>query len=195
MKRSRFRPLTPASLGALEVCPRGSDVPHGTSAPWARAAVEQFGLCGVVAIEDDQCVGHLLVCPTLHLPSRHPLSHWSRTPETAALLELHCDEGAMAGTDRQLVQTIAGRLTGRVGGIEAAGSVGRSGCEWLDIEWAEQTGFTASEQSLEGARLRLDMNSTITWRPGLRNAWGLLSGWVEHPLNPEPSPRKTNRTR
>lgn len=195
MKRRRYRPLVPGALGRLADCPLGSDVPRGTDAAWARAATDQWGLCGVVAVEDEVVVGHLLVCPTLHLPAGHPLAQWSRTPETAAVLELHVVEGAMRGTRRQLVQTIAGRLTGRVGGIEAAGAVTPPGCEWLEVAWAEGVGFTASEWLVERARLRLDMSSTLTWRPGLRSAWGLVQGWVEHPLSPEPSSRKTNRAR
>lgn len=193
MKRGRLRPLLPHSLGRLPACGAEGNVPRGTDEPWAIAAAEAWGLCGVVAVEDERIVGHALVTTPLHLPAGHPLTGWSRTPHTAALLELHCETDALEGTDKHMVQALAARLSsvGRssgLQGIEACGSA-EGGCHVLAVDWAESVGFRAVEGGRAGVRLRLDLATTVPWRPGLRSAWDLLTGWVERPLAPEPSQR------
>lgn len=187
----RLQSLYPEGLGELRTCGAPGRVPRGTQAAWASAAAEQWGLCGVAFVHQDEVLAHALVCPTLHLPPDHPLAQWPRSPESAALLEMHRLDRAPSDVEKLLVQSLAARLHGQVSGIEAAGQSGAGDCHQPAVELLEQLGFTPvpGGRARAGRRMRLDMSSTVVWRPGLRGAWRAVKTLVERPLGPEPTGR------
>lgn len=188
----RLRTLHPEGLAELDECGAPGRVPRSEDVAWARAAADQWGLCGVVFVHGDEVVAHALVSPTLHLPSDHPLAAWSRTPESAALLELHTTDRAPDDAAKVLVQSLAARLHGRVGGLEAAGTLGEPSCHQLSCEWLQGVGFqpVPGAGNRFGRRMRLDLSSTIVWRPGLRGTWRAVKAMLERPLGPEPTGRR-----
>lgn len=187
----RVRTLHPDALARLSSCGAPGSVPRAGDQAWACAAAEQWGMCGLALVHNDHVVAHALVCPTLNLPPDHPLARWSRSPESAALIELHRTDWAPDDAEKVLVQSLAARLEGRVGGLEAAGALGRPNCHQPTCTWLEEVGFlpVPGAASPTGRRMRLDLASTVIWRPGLRGAWRAVHTLVERPLGAEPTGR------
>lgn len=197
----RVQDLAPADLAGLTGPVRRDELgrlladPH---AAWARSAQEQWGMCGVALLdEDDQTLAHLLVCPGLQLPSGHPLAQWSRTPDGACLLALAvADElPRPEATVRHLVQRVSRRLVGQASGISAVGCDGAKDapdCLEPPTGWLAQAGFAPVEgrQLGGGRRMELPLDSSLRWQPDLNRAWQLLAGLVPRPLPPtEPTGR------
>ncbi|WP_420176338.1 hypothetical protein [Luteococcus sp. OSA5] len=169
------------------------------SASWARAAMDQWGLCGAALLDDQaQPCAQMMICPGLQLPTGHPLVNWSKTPEAAYLLALvttpASDPRPTAEDPRVkvLVQALARQLSGQVATVEAAARRESGTCLEPPSAWLAAAGFTVvPEARADGrVRMRLDLESTVRWRPGLGRARALLEGLVPRPLPPvEPTGR------
>lgn len=199
MRGPRVRPMVPGDLVAHSpVCaahPGLDELLHDRDAPWARAAQDQWGLCGVMLLDDAEPVAELLVCAGLHLPVGHPLEQWSKLPQAAYLLALGVDDraGDPAAAVRLLVQGVAKRLHGQVSTVEAVGRTSRASCLEPPLEWLAGAGFRElSEGGRDGChRMRLELDQTIPWRGQLGRAREVLTSLVPRPVSPaEPTGRE-----
>lgn len=198
--RPRLRPLLADQLGELPptctVCPLGSGLWPGAEpdgpAGWARAAQQDWGLCGVASYEDRELTGYLLFCPPLHVPRSGPQGGGPRSPDAAVVLSIRVVEGCTAeGIGRQLVQAAAARMV-RVPGVHALEVRGRrdgASCVLPPVDFLERVGFQTSVEHPLEPQLRLELSRTQRWRTGLLDsALDRVSGWIR-PLPPEPANR------
>ncbi|OYO12148.1 hypothetical protein CGZ98_08150 [Enemella evansiae] len=197
--RPRLRPLVAERLAELPLtcseCPLGATVRAGVEADhgppgWARAAQQEWGLCGITGHEDGRLAGHLLFCPPLHVPRNGPQGGGPRSPDAAVVLSIRIDPGGTAeGLGRQLVQAAAARMV-RVPGIhalEVRGSRHGGSCVLPPVEFLERVGFQVSTDHPLQPQLRLELSRTLRWRPGLLDsALDRVTGWIR-PLPPEPA--------
>ena len=176
----------PAFCGA---CPLGPHTHAEAESSWAAAAVARFGFCGVAVVDRDQVVGYLLVSPALNVPSTHPIAHGPRTPDSAVVMSVRVLEPYhRVGYGKHLVQAVAARLVRQAGCLEAAGATGGRSCQIPPRGWLEGVGFAPCDEAptLGGVvRMRLDLESTVAWRPDLRWALDLVDGLVSRPAQPE----------
>lgn len=187
----RLALLTPADLPGLPTCADCSAAElFAADASWARAAMEQFGFCGVAAENEGRPVAHLVLCPSLTIPTGHPLTNGARAPRGAGLLELWVDPSyARAGLGRQLVQHATARLVDKATCIEAIGALTDATCCAPPRAWLEQLGFAGTGvTTLQGERMRLDLERTVSWRETWRGAAHRVNAWLSQPST-EPSNR------
>lgn len=198
-KTRRLRPLVAAHLADLphtcRTCPMGNEVEFAHDPAWARGAEDRWGLCGVAAEHDENVIGYLVVTPALTLPKAHPLTHWSRTPDSAVLVSLRVvDDWAGLGVGKQLVQSVAARLAGNASCLEAVGTSGHATCVTPSIDWLDSVGFAPEGTTGVGPggdelqRMQLNFSTTLRWRPDIRGAWQAVSGWVTRPVVAPPEP-------
>ncbi len=201
MRTHRLRPLSASGLGSLPLwnC-RTALVGPGAdpSAAWAAAAVERFGSCGVGAYDTDELIGWVVYCPALNVPSDHLLARGTRLAESAMLLAVSVrDTHRGHGIGRQLVQAAASRTVGGATCIDALGAAVPLSCEVAPVYWLTAVGFAPVDDAPLGpgpVRMRLDLGSTLRWRPDLRSAVDLLTGWVPRPgVAHEPAGRLLRR--
>ena len=201
MRTRRLRPLSASGLGALPLwnCRTSLVGPAADPTPaWAVAAVERFGSCGVGAHDGDELVGWVLFCPALNVPSDHLLARGARVAESAMLLGVAVrDSHRGQGIGRQLVQAAAGRMVGGATCVDALGAAVPLSCEVAPLHWLTAVGFAPVDVTHAGpvpVRMRLDLGATIRWRPDLRSAVDLLTGWVPRPgVAHEPAGRVLHR--
>lgn len=188
---SRIYPLVPADLHRLPTC-SCDGVAAGAEPRWARAAMVEWGMCGVAIVVDGRTIGHLLVSPPLHVPRSHPL-HSGVNFDAAALLRVSVVPGHRGhGYGRQLVQSCAARLVGRrrLIGLDAWGSRSDGRCTAPPAAFLESVGFHPLPH--DARRLRLDLDTTRTL-PDLTSVLARLRTIV-HPMPPpEPTGRVTRQ--
>lgn len=195
---TRLRPLTPAELPLLprscERCALGQGArpglaADGTLAGWARAAQDEWGMCGVAARHDEMIVGFLLVSPALHVPSRSPQARAGVTPGAAVMMTVRVlDDWTGTGLGHELIQAVSARLVaGRCSALESTGSRTAAGCTLPPAGWLESEGFVLVRDTPLAPRWRLDLTSTLRWRPRLDEAWKALGKLFPAPA-PKPSP-------
>ncbi len=176
----RIKPLTVDELDrwapvALEAAIRAD----------AAAAERTWGLCGVLACQDQQLIGMLVLGPAGAKPAdRAAAARLSRM--TAAWV----DTGRRgAGLGRQLVQSAAAELTRRnLCALEAIAHPRR-----MPVEWLLAVGFRTVQPHPLAPRLRMDLTTTVRWRPDLAAAWHRIAGLVPAPLPPARQARSAQR--
>lgn len=57
----------------------------------------------------------------------------------------------------------------------------------LPTGWLEAVGFVVVRDHPATPRLRMDLQSTVRWRPDLAAAWSRLTGLVSQTVPPEPA--------
>lgn len=183
----RIASLTPADLPDLPTCAGGHPDLVTDDVAWPRLAMDHLGLCGVSAHQNGEVVAYALVTPSFAVPDGHPLAPAPRTPDAAALLVLWVDESyARQGWGRQLIQSLAARLTGQVQVIEAASSDHAPTCCEPSSDLLEGIGF--SPTGLPGRyHLRLDqtLETESPWPRAVSRAAARMAAWVQQP-RPEP---------
>lgn len=192
---ARFGPLTVDDLHDLpNTCGRcalgrdqrpGLEV-DGRPASWVLAAQREWGICGVAARHEGAVTGFLLISPALHVPSRSPQARAGVTPDAAVMMTLRVVEGWTGlGIGRGLIQAVSAPLVGhRYAALESTGSQTTAACTLPPAAWLENHGFVLVRDSPLAPRWRLDLASTVRWRPRLGSAWRMLGR-----LFPEPSPK------
>ncbi|NNG20092.1 GNAT family N-acetyltransferase [Naumannella sp. ID2617S] len=199
-ERPRFRPIMVEQLPSLprtcSGCALGEGVrpgleADGNAAKWARAAQQEWGLCGISAQVGAELAGYLLFCPPLHVPRSGPQGGGPHGADAAAMLSIRVQpECAGVGIGRQLIQATAARAV-RMGlaALEVRATRVGPSCALPPVGFLTATGFEITVAHPVHPRLRLDLARTVRWRPGLLNsALGRLGDWVR-PLPPEPASR------
>lgn len=200
----RFRPMTAADLAAIaEPCARCTFWEAGladlatssdregteTKQQWAEAVTRHWGYCGVVAYNDDELVGHLTMAPAMHVPRLGAFATTPVSPDAAVVMTVRvAEEHRGHGVGRHLVQTAAALVARRdIRALEAVGTYHDGPSCMLPTAWLESVGFAVVRPHPVTPRLRMDLQATQRWRPGLGAAWSRLTGLVTQPAAPEPA--------
>ncbi len=185
MATKRLRALTRADLDAL---PSGSLTASGVpgegfdpAEPWASAAIEQYGLVGVRAVNDDRTVAFVLVTPSFAVPTWHPAAAAGRTPGAAVVIALWISpDFARVGLARQVVDQLAARLFGRASCLDALAVSPSDSADLLRPEGDLLTAIGFAPSGLDhpaGTWLRLDLDRAVPDTPRWRSALAALMPW------------------
>jgi GNAT superfamily N-acetyltransferase len=199
----RIRPLTAADVPRLpDPCASctfweagltdlatSSEHHTGVKQAWAERVTARWGHCGVMAVHEDRMIGYLMLAPPAVVPR---LSAFASTPvsqDAAVVVSAHVvEEFRGKGLGRQLVQAAAAAVARRdIRALEAVGTYHDGPSCMLPTGWLESVGFTVVRAHPVTPRLRLDLQSTVRWRPDLSAAWHRLTGLVPQPAPPEPA--------
>lgn len=204
LSRQGLRGL-PASCGS---CPLGEGVTVDPESTWVRAAEDQWGQVGVVAVDPakdpgpDAVMGYLLFCPPLHVPRRGPHQGGGLSPDAAVVLSIRVRPAYTGGgIGRQLVQAAAARVARadglgrglrphRLRALEVRGTRLGGSCALPEVDFLQSCGFEISREHPLYPKLRLDLSSTVRWRWSLSSSLERLAEWVR-PAPPEPTTRSS----
>ena len=156
---------------------------------WAEAVSARWGYCGVMAVNDGEVIGHLTMAPALYVPRLGAFATTPVSSDAAVLMTVHVvEEMRGRGIGRQLVQSAAGLLVRRdIRALEAVGTEQQEASCMLPTSWLQAVGFSVVRPHPVTPRLRMDLQSTVRWRPDLGAAWNRLTGLVTQPAAPEPA--------
>lgn len=205
MSARRIRPLTAADLPQLpDPCSRctfweaslsdlatSSDHRDRAEAKleWAEAVTARWGYCGVMAVNDGAVVGYLTMAPAGFVPR---LAAFATTPvsqDAAVVMSARVvEEFQHKGIGRQLVQAAAGLAVRRdIRALEAVGTYREGPSCMLPASWLQSVGFTVVRAHPATPRMRLDLQTTVRWKPDLGAAWQRLTGLVPQRVPPTPA--------
>lgn len=200
----RFRPMTADDLAAIPEPCRSctfweaslSDLATsadrrrtGTKADWAEAVTAHWGYCGVAAYNDNELIGHLAMAPAMHVPRLGAFATTPVSPDAAVLMSVQvAEEHRGHGVGRHLVQTAAALVARRdIRALEAVGTYHDGPSCMLPAGWLQSVGFAVVRPHPVTPRLRMDLQTTLRWKPDLGAAWSRLTGLVTQPALPEPA--------
>lgn len=167
---------------------RNCDTYVEASRHWAEEVTAAWGSCGYLALEQDEPVGYLTVAPGHLVPQIRSFPTIPVSPEAAVLMSVRVAEQRVGqGMGRRLVQAAAAwAARSRVEALEAVGVHGEDPC-LPPAAWLERVGFRTVRAHPLYPRLRMDISSTVRWRPELGAAWHRLTDLVSQPVPPEPA--------
>lgn len=156
---------------------------------WASAVTERWGYCGVRAVDNGSTIATLTMAPAVLVPR---LATFATTPvsqDAAVLVSLRVlEEYRGHGIGRQLIQAGAGLLVRRdIRAFEAVGTYRDGPSCMLPATWLESVGFEVVRAHPVTPRLRMNLQSTLRWKPDLGAAWSRLTDLVAQPAPPEPN--------
>ncbi|MGJ3508446.1 hypothetical protein [Enemella sp. A6] len=161
-------------------------------APWAAAADNHWGFCGVVVTVDRSLRGYGLISPAVNVPRDHPQAGGPITEGAAVLMELHTADIPVAPRNpiaRHLLRGLAAHLVRqRVECLEAFGTRGPVSPTLPPVDWLEHEGFRIVRDSPTRPRLCLELGHTLRL-PDLVGWWQRLWVPLTGPTNPEPAGR------
>jgi GNAT superfamily N-acetyltransferase len=202
----RFRPLTEENLSALpEPCVRcsfwTSSLADLASPPgqrdgqmkldWAESVIRHWGYCGVLAVNDGETIGSLTMAPASLVPRLGAFATTPLSPDAAVLMGVWVASNLRGkGIGRSLVQSAAGLLVRRdIRALEAVGTYHDGPSCMVPAGWLESVGFALIRPHPVAPRFRMNLQTTVRWRPDLGAAWHRLTGLVAQPTPPEPATR------
>ena len=153
--RHRYRLLTAHELASLSsVC---DETICAADAVWARAAMREWGVCGVSAWAGEKLIGFVLISPAFHLPNGHPyLGSLSQYPMLIAAWVESQHRGSGLGT--AMVQRFCGAV--QLEFLDAV-SASRVTIQTPPQRWLEHCGFIAKTATPTYVLLRLDLRRGI----------------------------------
>jgi len=206
MGTRRLRPMTAADLPLLpEPCARctfweasltdlAAPPEHldrrSIKTEWAEAVTQHLGYCGVLACQDDMVIGHLSLAPAMYVPRLGAFATTPVSPDAAVIMSAHIvEEHRGRGIGRQLMQSAASLVIRRdIRALEAIGTYTDGPSCMLPTGWLEAVGFQVIRPHPITPRLRMNLQTTVRWRPDLGAAWSRLTGLVAQPGGaPEPA--------
>jgi GNAT superfamily N-acetyltransferase len=159
-----------------------------TKTEWARAVTERWGHCGVLAMDDGEVIGHLTMAPAALVPRLGAFATTPVSQDAAVVMTVRVvAEYRGVGIGRQLIQSAAALVARRdIRALEAVGSYHEGPSCMLPVGWLEAVGFTVARPHPITPRLRMNLQSTLRWKPDLGAAWNRLTDLVSQPTPPEP---------
>jgi N-acetylglutamate synthase-like GNAT family acetyltransferase len=163
--------------------------PTAVKQQWAEAVTARWGYCGVMAQNDGEVIGHLTMAPAMFVPRLGAFATTPVSQDAAVLMSVTVvPEMRGRGIGRQLVQAAAGLLVRRdIRALEAVGTEHQEPSCMLPTTWLETVGFSIVRPHPVTPRLRMDLQTTVRWRPDLGAAWSRLTELVVQPAPPEPA--------
>jgi GNAT superfamily N-acetyltransferase len=143
----------------------------------------------VIAFADELPIGHLTLAPAMYVPRLGAFATTPVTADAAVVMSAQvAPEVRGKGIGRQLVQSAAGLVARRdIRALEAVGTYHDGPSCMLPTGWLEAVGFEVVRPHPSTPRLRMDLQNTARWRPGLGAAWNRLTDLVRQPQSPEPA--------
>jgi GNAT superfamily N-acetyltransferase len=205
MSSRRIRPLTAADLSLLpDPCTRctfwesslgdlATSSDHTdreqTKRDWAAAVTSRWGYCGVMAVSDKEVIGFLTMAPAGYVPRLGAFASTPTSQDAAVVMSVRVvEEFQHKGIGRQLVQSAAGLAARRdIRALEAVGTYRDGPSCMLPASWLQSVGFAVVRPHPLTPRLRMDLQSTLRWKPDLGAAWQRLAGLVPQTVPPEPA--------
>jgi GNAT superfamily N-acetyltransferase len=205
MSSRRIRPMTAADLSSLpDPCSRCSfweaslsDLATSsdhqdrarTKLEWAEAVTARWGYCGVMAVNDGEVIGFLTLAPAGYVPRLGAFATTPVSQDAAVLVSGRVVEDFQhKGIGRQLVQSAAALVARRdIRALEAVGTYRPGPSCMLPAAWLESVGFAVVREHPTTPRLRMDLQTTLRWKPDLNAAWQRLTGLVPQTSPPEPA--------
>ncbi|MCW2809724.1 MAG: hypothetical protein JWP61_182 [Friedmanniella sp.] len=206
MASRRLRPMTAADLPSLpEPCSSCTFWEVGLSdlavSPdhldrstikneWAEAVTARWGYCGVLASHDTETIGYLTMAPARYVRRLGAFASTPVSPDAAVVMSAYvAPEHRGHGIGRQLMQAAAGLVARRdIRALEAVGTYHDGPSCMMPAGWLQAVGFSIVRDHPVTPRLRMDLQTTVRWRPGLGAAWHRLAGLVSQPVGvPEPT--------
>jgi GNAT superfamily N-acetyltransferase len=201
----RIRPMTAADLALVpEACARctfwdtslaelASPADHvdreSKKAERAKAVTGRWGYCGVIAIAEDELLGFLTLAPPGYVPRVGAFATSPISADAAMVTSAYvAPEHRSHGLGRQLVQSAAGLVARRdIRALEALGTYHEGPSCMISAGWLEAVGFEVIRPHPVTPRMRMDLQSTVRWRPDLGAAWSRLTGLVSPAGSAEPA--------
>ncbi len=201
---SGLRSLTPRCSRCSLLAPGAADVVTDESGgrDWPEAAEAALGFCGVVATVDGRAVGYLLASSASAVRDCRRragtcLGLDDFSPDALVLVGVYVDpRWREMGVGRDLVRGLAARAAGRgVAAIEASASwpprLSRAAsCAQPPSRWLQAVGFRLVRERPFDPRWRLDLATTVRWRPALSRAWQRISDAMRPAPTAEPAHRE-----
>ncbi len=206
MSSRRLRPMTAADLpslpepcssctfwqvGLTDLAGSPDHLDRGTiKNEWAEAVTARWGYCGVLATHEGQTIGYLTLAPARYVRRLGAFATTPVSPDAAVVMSAHvAEEFRGRGIGRQLMQAAAGLVARRdIRALEAVGTYHEGPSCMLPVGWLEAVGFSVVRDHPMTPRLRMDLQTTVRWRPGLGAAWHRLADLVSQPIGvPEPA--------
>lgn len=203
MSSRRVRPLTVADLAQLpNPCPSCAFWEANLSDPatssdhqdragdkqgWAEAATARWGYCGVMAVSDGRILGFLTLAPAGYVPRMGAFPTTPVSADAAVVMSARVVEDWQGkGVGRQMVQSAAGLVARRdIRALEAVGTYREGLSCMLPVSWLLSVGFGVVRPHPLTPRLRMDLQSTVRWKPDLGAAWQRLTALVPQTSQPE----------
>ena len=162
---------------------------RGAKQDWAEAVTDRWGFCGVMAVNDGSPIGFLTMAPATYVPR---LAAFPTTPvsqDAVVVMSVRVlEEFQGKGVGRQLVQSAAALVARRdIRALEAVGTYREGPSCMIPASWLQAVGFTVVRRHPVTPRLRMDLQTTVRWKPDLGAAWHRLTGLVPAPVAPEPA--------
>jgi GNAT superfamily N-acetyltransferase len=189
----------------------GVDGVDGVQVPeWVDEVDDRWGLCGIAAHLNGDVPGYLTMAPSelvpfVPLPGPGGSSADAFSPDAAVVMAVAvCREHRGRGLARNLVRAALGQLAKRqVGMVEAIGTYGVPGIPHADgadaamvllpVTFWQTLGFRIVRPHPITPTLRLDLASTVRWRPDFAAAWQRLTELVTQPGPAQPASFQQHR--
>lgn len=154
---------------------------------WAEAVTARWGYCGVMALNDGETIGYLTMAPAVLVPRLGAFATTPISPDAAVIMSVRVvEEFQRKGIGRQMISSAAALAARRdIRALEAVGTYREGPSCMLPTRWLEAVGFQVVRPHPVTPRLRMDLHTTLRWRPDLGAAWQRLTGLVAQPTPPE----------
>lgn len=205
MSSRRIRPLTAADFPQLpDPCSRCtfweaslSDLATSsdhqdraqTKLEWAEAVTARWGYCGVMAVNDGEIIGFVTMAPAMYVPRLGAFATTPVSQDAAVVMSVRVmEEFQGKGIGRQMMQSAAGLAARRdIRALEAVGTYREGPSCMAPASWLLTVGFGVVRPHPVTPRLRMDLQTTVRWKPDLGAAWQRLTGLVPQGVPPEPA--------
>lgn len=143
----------------------------------------------MLAVADGEIIGFLTLAPAAYVPRLGAFSTTPVSSDAAVVMSVRVVEGwQRRGIGRQLIQTAAGLAARRdIRALEAVGTYREGPSCMLPASWLLSVGFGVVRPHPLTPRLRMDLQSTLRWKPDLGAAWQRLAALVPQTSPPEPA--------
>lgn len=201
MRIRRIRPMRAAEVGLLPqpcstcafwegslIAGLNGGLSRTVKQDWARTVEEQWGACGLIAVDGEQIIGYLTLSPAAYVPRLGAFATTPISQDAVVVMNVRVmDERTGHGVGRQLIQGAAAMAAKRdVRALEAVASHRPTSC-MMPVGFLQAVGFTVTREHPLTPRLRMDLQNTVRWQPDLGAAWQRLRGLVSRPPPAEPA--------